>query len=405
MIKKIILIVVATISTGVFSDKKISTIDIEGLKRTRKSVITELLGVDEGDEFSKFNEDEFSQRVLKTGVLQKPVITTIEDGEMIALKVDVKDKWTLIPAPMVTVSEEEQSYGVLFYESNFLGLRKSLFTSLNYSTKDGISGDISYQENNLIPGILKGRIGIGFSSSSDNTYFDFVGEDLGEYSVTNFYSAGSLYYTLNDKNILGLKEIFKYYNLDDVTAKPIDNLNISQYFNTAFLLTGDYQRYSSTINTGLYYLTSYTLAIEATQGEVSGNYCLEAKYTHNLFSNLFLRGGGSLSLLDKPFLLEDYWGSESYSRTIPAIKHDRHFAGAAEFEHEVLKFSFASFSYLLHFEAGLFNRNSSDWQLYYGPAAGIRMYFPWLSVPAMGIDMGYNLVNSSPNFSFTIAIQ
>lgn len=412
--RKFIFILLAVASAGLFAEnvgfyqensgKIITKINLLGLKKTKKSVVRDILEVSEGEKLSGFNEEVFSQDILKTGILQKPKIEYSLDGDKVVLDIHLKDKWTIIPGPIVLIGPDDQTYGALLYESNFLGLNKSLYVEGAYSTKNGIAAAINYMEQSIIPGLLSGNIGGGVSTNKDIKYFDFKGNDRGEYSIFNVNSFAGLKYRVNKFNSIGLTAKYLYYDIDNKSTKEFEGVDINQFFEGSLYYAADYQTYTSTICTGFTGTTSVLFGAEFEESDFYMDLSAEAKYTHRFGNNLHLRVGGSLSLLNKPFLRESYWGNVDYSKTVISRSHDRHAAGGVEVEYPILNFSWASFTLLALFEGGVYNRNDSNWVGYYGPGAGIRMYFPWMSVPAMGFDYGFNMEDSSHNFSLVMGM-
>lgn len=410
---KLLLLLLLTVCSFVFAensdfynkhrDKTINKINILGLKRTRESVVWNILDIKPKQLLSDFNEDEFKQEILKTRVLKKPVISYSLNNDEVIIDITVKDKWTLIPAPIVNISGDNQTYGLLLMENNFLGLKKSLYVNSKYSTRDGLTGSLTYKENNIIPGRLSGALGGGFTNIEEKKLLGSSGEEIGLFSQMSIRGKGELYYRLNRNLTTGFIGSFKYFEIEELEGSDIEFSGQHNYLTGSLYFKADLLIYTPTIHTGLFSKSLLSIGSELTSGKPYLDFTTEISYTYGIIENLYLRAGADISLFDKPYLLEKIWGGKDHSRTLRGKSSDRHFAGSAELEYAVLNFSWGTISSKVLFEGGVHNRDDNSWELYYGPGLGVRMYFPWVSVPAMGIDIGYNMEANYPKFSFTLA--
>ena len=163
-------------------DNIIGSITISGLKRTKESVIYNLLQVEEGDKFYLFDEEDFTQEILKTGILRPGEITYNVNEGYIDINIEIQEKWTLLPIPIVSISGENQYYGFVLLEQNFLGLRKLLFIQSAYSTLEGVAGGIMYMDMNILPNELYLLAGGFLTNNDDDSYmptvvFSGIGKD------------------------------------------------------------------------------------------------------------------------------------------------------------------------------------------------------------------------------------
>ena len=62
---------------------------------------------------------------------------------------DIEDKWTIFPIPMITQSGDYYSRGILLYENNFLGKLGTIASGI-FFTNSGLNGLLYWQENNVI---------------------------------------------------------------------------------------------------------------------------------------------------------------------------------------------------------------------------------------------------------------
>ncbi len=383
------------------SNKIVKEISILGLKRTRKSVVLNKLDIEKGSILSEFNHEDFSQDILKTGILKEPVIEYLLVDDEVVIKIILTEKWSLVPAPIVSITSDDQTFGALLFESNFLGLNKQFYVDGSYSTKNGISGAGSFRDD-IIPNKLGYYIMAGAGNIEDITLLDIDKEVVGSYSSQSIRDSIGLNYNFNRNYKLGFYIHHNYYDIKEKNQSSIDFSGISNFLETQVSFSIDMLKYTNTISSGLELYSYFSLGTNLEDYNIYEKFELSSSYTINPFNNLYFSTGGTLSLFDKPYLKQLYFGSSNYANTIPALSHDRHLAADIQVEYAILNFPWASFSLNALFEAGLYDRDGSDPKPYYGPAMGIRMYFPWLAVPAMGMNFGYNLESGIPNFSFSM---
>ena len=65
------------------------------------------------------------------------------------LFMDIEDKWSIFPIPMITQSGGYYSRGILLYENNFLGRLGTIATGV-FLTNTGLNGLLYWQEDNVI---------------------------------------------------------------------------------------------------------------------------------------------------------------------------------------------------------------------------------------------------------------
>lgn len=363
-------------------DKVIGSITISGLKRTRESVIHKILEVEEGDNFSSFDEEAFRQGILKTKILRPGKITYNEQDDCIDINIEIMEKWTLLPLPMVSLSRENQFYGLVIMEQNFLGLRKVLVVRAGYSTLGGPTGGIMYRDMDILPGDLYLLTDGSFINNSDESYINASGSlGIGK-----------------EFNKLKLQSLFKYdYFLFDSSEQ---NQFISNLFNIAY----NDLYYTSTIQTG----TSLSLTLapgwDFEESTMFFNLNSSINYNKEIFRNLYLAGRLSSQHFNSPTPLERYWGGSDNSRTLIPVLCDQYIGGSAMLEYAFLNFKWGAVSSMLQYELGGYQHNSDDWNIYTGPGAGLRLYLKKIAVPAVGLDLAYNTLNNEFRFSLTMGM-
>ncbi len=386
-LKKIIFLVLFVFS-GVYTysnetDKVIGSLTISGLKRTRESVIYNLLDVEEGDKISLFDEDLIKQEILKTGILRPGEITYSEYENYIDINIEIKEKWTLIPIPIVSISGENQYYGFVLLEQNFLGLRKLLFVQSGYSTLAGFTGGLIYRDMDILPGDLYLLTGGFLSNDSDDSYIHTSG----------FLGTGKEFTKIK------LQSLFNYDHF------LFGNSEQNQFISNPFNFSYNDLFYTSAIQTGTKFSLTMTPGWDIEESSMFFKLNSSISYSKEIFKNLYLAGRLSSQHLDSPTLLEEYWGGSDNSRTLVPVLTDQYTGGSVLLEYAFLDFGAAVISSMVQYELGGYQHDSENWNVYTGPGAGLRLYLKKIAMPAIGFDVAYNTIENDFLFTLTMGMK
>ncbi len=384
--KNIFLVLFVFLGMYIYSidaDKVIGSLTISGLNRTKESVIYNLLNVEEGDKISLFDEDYIKQEILKTGILRPGKITYSEYENYIDVNIEIKEKWTLIPIPIVSISGDNQYYGFVLLEQNFLGLRKLLFVQSGYSTLLGFTGGLVYRDMDILPGDMYLLTGGFLSNDSDNSYIrasGFLGIGK-EFTRMKFQSQFKYDHFLFDNS-----------EQDKFISNP---LNFS--YNDLF--------YTSTIQTGTKFSLTLTPGWDIEGSSMFFKLNSSMGYSKEISENLYLAVLLSSQYLDSPTLLEEYWGGSDNSRTLVPVLSDQYTGGSVLLEYAFLDFGAAVVSLMIQYELGGYQHDSDNWDVYTGPGAGLRLYLKKIAMPAIGFDVAYNTIDNNFLFSLTMGMK
>lgn len=377
--KIIFLLIIIIVNIALSANTTIGIIEISGLKRTKVSVVNSLLKVKEGDNLDSFNEDEFKQDIFKTGIFSDVEIVYKENNDSVDLFIDISEKWTLIPIPFVSMNDEKTEGGIGIYESNFLGLQKTFGFGLIYSSLNEIEIQLAYIDGTL------------FNENNGGVAQVIINKD--EFDEFNIDSIIGI-------NNTSIKDITLELLLSYIYFGSSDSLLIGSI---AFVM--DKQRYSNTLNSGGLYIINYASGLDINNASYVHDLYIYTKYTFNPLRTLYLSGEVRGSLFDKPVLLEQSLGQKEGSTTISITKIDEYLAGMIKLENIFLDYSWGAITGKGYFESGIYNNNSAPYEYYMGPGLGVRVYLKGISLPALGIDCGYNLVNKEPKISAQIGIS
>lgn len=122
----------------------INKVIITGNSKTQRNSILKWGGIQIGKKISK---DELGEIVEKLKRAYQFNLKNIEFKDE-TLHIEVEDKWSMFPVPMITQSGNYYSRGLLLYENNFLG-RLGTFAPGIFWTNSGLNGIFYWQEDNV----------------------------------------------------------------------------------------------------------------------------------------------------------------------------------------------------------------------------------------------------------------
>ena len=117
---------------------RIVAIEIEGARRTRRETVLLLARVREGDPWREGLAEEARQELANAGIFYDVTVTPEPAGGGVKLRIAFREKWTLIPIPLVTVKDNETTWGATVVESNLFGTASLLIATL--AVRDGEPG-------------------------------------------------------------------------------------------------------------------------------------------------------------------------------------------------------------------------------------------------------------------------
>jgi outer membrane protein assembly factor BamA len=139
----------AALAAGARADDPLSAIEVEGNERTARDVVVRALGVRPGDRVDDARLPELRQRVLNLRLFQEVEVAKRPAGAGPVLAVGVKERWTLIPIPIVGASSGAAQVGLALLETNLGGRHKLLGLSAIYSSR-GQSGFLLYRDSAVL---------------------------------------------------------------------------------------------------------------------------------------------------------------------------------------------------------------------------------------------------------------
>jgi len=116
-------------------------VKITGNVKSRNATIRRYVHKKIGEDFTESDLLKVKQRLLKLHQIHLEKI----DFTNGVLNIEICDKWSLFPVPMITQSGNYYSRGMLFYENNFLGMHATFATAAAW-TNSGFNGLLYFQD-------------------------------------------------------------------------------------------------------------------------------------------------------------------------------------------------------------------------------------------------------------------
>lgn len=143
-----LLTALAPLCFAIAAAPRIVAIRIEGAGRTDRETVLRLARVQEGDPWREGLDVEARQLLLNAGIFYDVTVTAEQGADGVRLRIALKDKWTLIPIPMISVKDGVTTWGGTVMETNLFGTGSNLFVFLSVKQSE-VSGTLMYMDQHL----------------------------------------------------------------------------------------------------------------------------------------------------------------------------------------------------------------------------------------------------------------
>jgi len=370
--------------------KKITSIEITGLKRTKPHVAQYPLEIFLGRDGSTLDLDEVKAVVVETGNLEPKTIELIETEEGMVLHVTVNEKWTIFPFPFFMATSGETNFGLFLTDFNFLGLRDQAALGGMYGT----SRWMAMAMYNHTPD-RKGRPGWStFFSYNRGDQTDTDREEVvhRRYSSVRIRSAIGLQYPLTDflsgGASISYTGISLYENEKDFNPPENDAVHVGFSPRLSLQSKSDWDgiflsRQILSLEYGFYYGISGS---SYHQAGISGVF--ERSVIPGF--RFYARSGAVWKSTENP-LFED-GPSRAQVDILPRNFSARNYAGfSAGFEKSIFTIRWGTLSILSSWQFAFSQGSIPGLEFDNGPSGGLRFYLSRLALPAMGFTFAYNM--------------
>lgn len=385
---------------------------VEGLRRTREQVVIDLVPVRSGDLVTPAVLQATEEEILDSNLFAAVVVTPerpIDAPETIDLVVMVREKWTLIPLPFLISDGSSISGGLFLIESNLLGRNKQLMAAA-FGGSEGFSGFFAYVD----PSVLGTPWSWRLSSGTGQTDYEHRlpdGTRLREYTRRqNSFGTGIGYrFTREVRAGAGIRA-----DIRDITSftpgRDEDEPASGVFLEPDFTLQYDGTRPRGVLRLGPEIGTRARMVFSGSDSsdpgwEISGqaSYAVPFVPSREGRARLLLSSGtGEMGPADKRGIsARDGFRTLPYQKTVA----DQWTSTALFLELPVISRSWGALVLSHYWEGGLFDDPAHSTQYFGGPGGGFRVFLREVAIPALGLDVAYNLVDPALVFSFSLGAR
>jgi len=373
----------------------IKDIQITGQTKTKPWALLQRINVKIGDDLTpaelldlRIRVSQNNQFILKSFKLQ--------DG---ILKIEIEDKWSIIPVPLISQSGDYHMRGVGLFESNFMGRLETLISAVAW-TNSGINYFFIHNSENF----FSPNFGISALVAHLNTLSHFyrhkVIQNQFESRATVFELTPNFFY----KNMVFKSGpvFFKKVIIQDKTLQTFEGaglhsrLNIKMYEPLETLYKGYYT------NTNAYILRPKN------GGRLFFNGKFEFVSSYPIFDEHFVNFSENLGLTsEKTFFYNFSEGAREGFRGYNAesIHMQRYAATMFQYQHHVWERLYAV-AFFENTRAVLINPIYSGAHLNENTlGAGFRYYFKKITIPGINLEYGYNIQDKSSHVHFNVGMK
>lgn len=398
-------------ATAIETDAVVQTVLVEGLRKTKESIVLDIVAVKAGDTISSDEVQRIEDDLVKSGLFAAVTVEAVVPANApaaalpsngIDLRIEVDEKWTLVPIPFFSSGGEGFSGGLILLESNLFGRNKQLITA-GFAGTGGASGFFLYSD----PSVFRSRFSSSLSAAVGADEVETVrpdGEEIRTYSIESQNVGLGVGYSLTPQLQVRTRLGAARWTIDDFDP-GLDDEEIDDGTYLEPQVTLGYER-TRPIDI---LLVGPEASIDARwitldQGwEVSGRASLGVPVFDTHRMRFMSSGGyGSMpSIAESPISARDGFRTLPYQQTLA----DRWVSGAVFYDLPVVSADWGALVLSHYWEGGGYDTDVVTPQAFFGPGGGFRVYIRQVAIPAVGLDIAYNIIDPAWVFSFTVGAR
>jgi hypothetical protein len=378
-------------------------IHVDGLRRTREAVVLDFIDIEAGDVVLQGSVQRAEDRLVKSDLFASVSIASEPvSPDTVDLRVTVDEKWTLVPIPFFSSGGDGFNGGLILIESNLFGRNKQLI-SAGFGGTDGVSGFFVFADPSVFGSSWSGSV----SASAGRSEIETVHPDgtrIRRYTVEGQSAGLGIGYGFTPE--LRIRTRLGVGNNTVTEFRP--GLDDSEPDGTTLLEPEIGIAYDGTRPVDVLLVGPQTsLRARWTAPETGWLVEGDLSWGFPLFETHRLRLMGSAGYGNLPVLAEAPISARDGFRTLPyqATRADRWSGGAVLYDLPVVSAGWGAFVLSHYWEAGVFDTELIDPTPYYGPGGGFRVYIRQVAIPAVGLDVAYNMADPAWVFSFTVGAR
>lgn len=403
-----------------FYGRRICEIEVRGNRRSLDATVQRISDIETGALLSEGAVDQARINLKKSGLFAEVAIKAAAcrpdessagapDSEAVRLILAVEDKWTLIPVPFFSSDGDSVMGGLIAIESNLLGTGKQLISGAMGGT-EGLSGFAVFAD----PALLGSNWQLSLSASGGVGSEEIAtpdGETALEFDNNSYGGSFGLGYRFSNRFEAGLRVRIEQHELGGISGPASTGLGSAQLTDEIGELQqqlGLQARYDATVPYGSL-LQGFETAARAVYSLVEDSPSVDAQASYNLPTTagqrlrLLAAGGyGQRSVISE----EPVSGRDGF-RSLPFGKAtaDDYWSTALAYDIPVLTQGWGAMVISSFYEQGWYRSSAVGQFDFYGPGAGFRIYLRRIAIPALGVDVAYNLQSDRTVFSVAVGMR
>jgi hypothetical protein len=372
-------------------DRRIASIRVEGLRRTAPAVVWQWIPCAEGGPLSGCDLSQAAGRIRRLGIFTAVDVSVEALPEGAAVVFRIEEKWTLYPVPMLWLSEGTELGGLVLVEANLLGYNKGLALG-GVASNRGWYAVLAYNDPNIAFSSLWGSLHgfLGTSQVENDTPSGAVAQ---AFEMTRFDVEWALGFTFWDRLSPAWNGAVRRARVGAVSVPGLEPAVDATVLAQSLQLIYSDRRYHDLYDDGLRVSLEAQHNFSLLAGSPSFDALIfDAKLAGAAPLSGFFEAGVHACLGDLPAVFEERLGGLDGSRTLPGsglTPADRYASATVSWQVPLLTLGLGTATGLVFGEVGRYVRNSEPAVTYGGPGVGLRFFLRRVSVPAVGVDVGY----------------
>jgi hypothetical protein len=388
-------------------DRPIAAIRVGGLRRTRSGVVNQWIECVVGESLSSCDLPRIRDRLYRLDIFSAVDVALNEQPAGVEIVFRFEEKWTLYPVPMFWYTPGTLIAGVVIAEANLLGYNKGVAIGGVYSNR-GWYTLAGYNDPNIAYTSLWGSVhaflgsGLVENDAPDGSIeqsFDLSRFDLEYVLGWTFWDRVSPAWT-------GALRVARVGAEHVPGSEPAADASVGVQ---GFRVIYSDRRYREFYDEGLRLSAEVQHAFPLDRASPAYNDAIfDARWARPAPLGGFLDAHAHAFVGVMPIAFEERLGGLDGSRTLPGsglVAADRYASLALAYQVPLLTFAPGTATGQVFGEVGRYARNAESAVTYGGPGVGLRFYLKRVAIPALGMDVGYEVASKRVSFSLAVGYR
>ncbi|HKK47486.1 MAG TPA: hypothetical protein VJ932_00220, partial [Alkalispirochaeta sp.] len=305
------------------------------------------------------------------------------------------EKWTLVPIPFFSTDGESYQGGLILIETNLLGFNKQLI-SAGFLGTDGLRGFVAYGDPSVLGSQWTTGLSAGIGRNEEERELP-DGTLLRSYEYDQQRLGATVGYNFTRR--FSVSAGIGYERWELISGDPLED---GQFWEPEVSARYDATRPVDVLRVG----PSARLRARTVTYQSGWEVSADAEWAFPVATTHRVRLTGSGALGDMPVVAEQVLGGDGY-RTLPfqAVSADSWGSISTTYDLPIISGGWGALVLSHFWELGRYTTDNVDPRAFYGPGGGFRVYIRQVAIPALGLDVAYNIPDGGIAFSFSLGAQ